>query len=426
MIGLKRGTVKLCEHEKEWEIEAQNTISRLKKILGNVANDIQHVGSTAIPSIKAKPIIDIAVAVDDFNDVLALEKELKDEGFYYRPRSDLGGQLLFASGSLYEGTGDLQTHFIHVVRTNSMDWIHYINFRDYLNSTPTVAKEYEDLKVSLAMQAPIDSGREKYLKGKHDFIVYTLRKALVKSYLGKTVDIIIDRPIGYVHKKENYSLTYPINYGYIPGVIGGDGEELDVYLLGVDEPVTEYTAKIIGIAHRENDVEDKLIAAHTDSVFYQNEIAEAIHFQEQYYKAEIEAMYEKSAGAVVYTVSNGKIKYLLIKSQNGDIGFPKGHIEQGENEESAALREIYEETSIKAELTSDFKAKIVYTMPNGKSKTVIYFTAVYANQTPKHNDGFEHNEYMLLEYDDALKSLSFDNVKDILIKADKAISKLKN
>ena len=106
MIRLKRGTVKLCEHEKEWEIEAQNTISRLKKILGNVANDIQHVGSTAIPSIKAKPIIDIAVAVDDFNDVLALEKELKDEGFYYRPQSDLGDQLLFASGSLYEGTGD--------------------------------------------------------------------------------------------------------------------------------------------------------------------------------------------------------------------------------------------------------------------------------------------------------------------------------
>ncbi len=51
------------------------------------------------------------------------------------------------------------------------------------------------------------------------------RKALVKSYLGNTVTIKIDRPMGYVHKKENYSLTYPINYGYIPGVIGGDGEE---------------------------------------------------------------------------------------------------------------------------------------------------------------------------------------------------------
>lgn len=177
MLGLKRGTVKLCEHEKEWEIEAQNTISRLSKILGDVAKDIQHVGSTSILSIKAKPIIDIAVAVDDFNAVLTFEKELKDEGFYYRPQTDLGEQLLFASGSLYEGTGDLQTHFIHVVRTNSMDWINYINFRDYLNSNPSVAKEYEKLKVSLALQKSIDSGREKYLKGKHDFIVYTLRKS---------------------------------------------------------------------------------------------------------------------------------------------------------------------------------------------------------------------------------------------------------
>ncbi|MBR6564006.1 MAG: NUDIX domain-containing protein [Clostridia bacterium] len=181
------------------------------------------------------------------------------------------------------------------------------------------------------------------------------RKAQVKSYLGKTVKIEIDRPIGYLHKKENYALTYPINYGYIPGVIGGDGEELDVYLLGVNEPVTEYLAKIIGIAHRENDVEDKLIAAPEGMVFYQNEIADAIHFQEQYYKTKIEAIYEKSAGAVVYTVSDERIKYLLIKSQNGDVGFPKGHIEKGETEESAALREIFEETSVKAELLHDFK-----------------------------------------------------------------------
>ena len=57
----------------------------------------------------------------------------------------------------------------------------------------------------------------------------------------------IDRPIGYVHQKETYSISYPINYGYIPDEIGGDGEELDVYLLGVNEPVEEYTVKIIGI-----------------------------------------------------------------------------------------------------------------------------------------------------------------------------------
>lgn len=201
----------------------------------------------------------------------------------------MGAQLLFASGSLYEGTGDLQTHFIHVVLTDSMDWINYINFRDYLNRTPSVAKEYEDLKVSLAEQAPIDSGREKYLKGKHDFIVYTLRKALVKSYLGKTVSISIDRPIGSVHPKHD-DIVYPINYGFIPKVLGGDGEELDVYLLGVAAPVKEYTARIIGIVHRRNDVEDKLVAAPEGLNFTVEEIMEAVKFQEQYYDSEIEIL----------------------------------------------------------------------------------------------------------------------------------------
>lgn len=292
MLGLKRGTVQLCEHEKEWEIEAQNTIVLLKEILGDVIKDIQHVGSTSILTIKAKPIIDIALAVDNFDDILAYEKELKDVGFYYRPnvQASLRDQLLFACGNFYDGTGELQTHFIHVVKTNSMDWVNYINFRDYLNSTPLAAKAYEDLKVSLAQQAPADSGREKYLKGKHDFIIYTLRKALVNSYLGKTVTIKIDRPIGYVHQKKNYMLTYPLNYGYIPGVLGGDGEELDVYLLGVDVPVSEFNGKIIGIVHRHNDIEDKLVMAPKETNFTAEEIADAVRFQEQYYDSEIEVV----------------------------------------------------------------------------------------------------------------------------------------
>lgn len=289
MIGLKRGTVKLLNHEKEWELEAQRTIFRLHKILGAVARDIQHVGSTSILTIKAKPIIDIAVAVDDFKDVLALEAELNHNGFYYRPNANLEDQLLFACGSYYDGTGDLQTHFIHVVLADSMEWINYINFRDYLNKTPTVAKAYEDLKISLASEAPVDKGREQYLKGKNDFIVYTLRKTLVNYYLGKTVKVKIDRPIGSTHPK-HADLIYPVNYGYIPGVLGGDGEELDVYLLGVDTRVKEYTARVIGIVHRHNDVEDKLVAAPEGISFTQKEIAEAIHFQEQYYESEIETM----------------------------------------------------------------------------------------------------------------------------------------
>ena len=121
-------------------------------------------------------------------------------------------------------------------------------------------------------------------------MTYEERKAQVNSYLGKTVKIGIDRPIGYVHHKEKYSLIYNINYGYIPGVLGGDGEELDVYLLGVDEPVEEYTARIIGIAHRKNDVEDKLIAAPEGKTFTKEEASSLLHFQEQYYDTEIEIL----------------------------------------------------------------------------------------------------------------------------------------
>ncbi len=169
----------LCEHEQAWETEAQNTMARLRGILGEVVTDIQHIGSTAIPAIKAKPTIDIALAVDHFQDVLAYERELRAAGFYYRPQADIPNQLLFGCGSFYERTGDLQTHFIHVVRANSEDWGNYINFRDYLNSNPSAAKAYEALKESLARQAPVDWGRARYLAGKHDFIVQTQREALM-------------------------------------------------------------------------------------------------------------------------------------------------------------------------------------------------------------------------------------------------------
>lgn len=129
---------------------------------------------------------------------------------------------------------------------------------------------------------------ERKFRTKNNDAKFLRRKSLVRSYLGKTVDILMDRPLGYVHEKEKYTLKYPINYGLIPGVIGGDGEELDVYLIGVDEPVSQYTAKIIGIVHRENDNEDKLIAAPEGMMFTKAEIEEKIKFQEKYYNSFVE------------------------------------------------------------------------------------------------------------------------------------------
>ena len=121
-------------------------------------------------------------------------------------------------------------------------------------------------------------------------MTYEERKAQVASYLGKVVRIGIDRPVGYVHVKEKYTLTYKINYGYIPDVLGGDGEELDVYLLGVDEPVEEYEVRIIAIVHRENDIEDKLVGAPIGMDFSADEIRDAVNFQEKYYISRIETL----------------------------------------------------------------------------------------------------------------------------------------
>ncbi len=116
------------------------------------------------------------------------------------------------------------------------------------------------------------------------------RHKQVEGYLGKEVTIEIDRPIGYVHHKGEKTLIYPINYGYIPGVLGGDGEELDVFLVGVDEPVAVYTGRIIGIVYRANDIEDKLVMAPTGKSFTAEEIAHAVYFQEKYYQTTIRAI----------------------------------------------------------------------------------------------------------------------------------------
>ena len=90
-------------------------------------------------------------------------------------------------------------------------------------------------------------------------------------YLGRTVQIVIDRPIGSSHPRYP-DTVYPVNYGYIPGTFAGDGEPKDVYLLGVDSPVEGYIGKIIAVIHREDDREDKLVAAPEGMVFSEMEL----------------------------------------------------------------------------------------------------------------------------------------------------------
>jgi len=230
------------------------------------------------------------------------------------------------------------------------------------------------------------------------------RKALVTSYLGKSVHLIIDRPIGYEHKKEDFILTYPVNYGYIPGILGGDGEELDVYLLGVNEPIKECTAKIIGVVYRKNDTEDKLVAAPEGMRFHQGEIARQVYFQERYFETHIDAVYEKCCGAVVYRRINNKTEYLcLLQKKSGTYSVPKGHMEAFETEQQAALREIYEETGINAQLKNNFRMETQYTVTSSKQKSLVLFLAECDSEVNIDTD--EISAYQWLDYEAAKQVL---------------------
>jgi len=284
MLGLKRGTVELFEHQKEWEDNAVQTIAKLKDIFGKVAIDIQHVGSTSIANIKAKPIVDIAVGISCFETLSDALPKLEATGIYKSAMHAVPNDVLYVIGDFDD---DTRTHHIHIVEYGSMQWKNYINFRDYLNGNPNVAKQYEDLKIELVTRN--ENNRNAYTDGKEDFINNTLRKALTWSYLGENVIVKIDRPIWSEHPKHP-GLVYPINYGYIEGVFAPDGEELDVYILGVDKPLEVFSGRIIAIVHREDDVEDKLVAAPEGIVFKQAEIEKAIYFQEKYYKSKVEVL----------------------------------------------------------------------------------------------------------------------------------------
>ena len=170
---MKRGTVYLEPHQVEWERAAEETIRKLKNILDNIAVDIQHIGSTSIRKISAKPIIDIAIAVKDYELVLNKCDELikADIVFRFDERPE---QLLFVMGDFEK---DTRSHHIHVVIYGSDEWNNYINFRDYLNSNIKAAREYEAVKLRLAEQYPDD--RIAYTDGKQEVIDKLLAEARV-------------------------------------------------------------------------------------------------------------------------------------------------------------------------------------------------------------------------------------------------------
>ena len=206
------------------------------------------------------------------------------------------------------------------------------------------------------------------------------RKKMIQKLLGKTVHVIVDRPVGYRHG----NILYPINYGFLPGVMGGDGEEQDAYILGVKEPLSSFDGRVVGAIMRKNDCEDKLVVAPEGMVFHQGQIAEAVHFQEQYFDSYIISLLRKSCGVLPYREIGGEREYLIVFEQFSQCwSLPKGHMEAGETEVETALRELWEETGLTAELQEDKRAVIEYPISAVSRKQVIFFPGkVSGNPVP--------------------------------------------
>lgn len=103
----------------------------------------------------------------------------------------------------------------------------------------------------------------------------------MKTYLGKKVDVIMDRPLGSKHPKHEF--IYTLNYGYVPGTVAGDGEEIDAYIIGEFEALETYTGYVVAIVKRKNDIEDKLIVCKERKKYTKEQMQVLVEFQERFF-----------------------------------------------------------------------------------------------------------------------------------------------
>ncbi len=172
---LKKDHVDIVAYNSEWPMIASIEIKKLREILpSSKIIDIQHVGSTAIPGMAAKPIVDIQVAVKSLDEmkVIAIPvlQKLGYEYWYENPDPE---RMFFVKGM--PPFGDKRTHHVHIVEPTSRHWSEKIDFTDYLIAHPEIAKEYQQLKIKLAEQHTYD--REEYTNAKGEFVKKILKLA---------------------------------------------------------------------------------------------------------------------------------------------------------------------------------------------------------------------------------------------------------
>ena len=160
--GVEPGKVRVVPYDPAWPEKYANEAGRVRSAVGHLIEDIQHIGSTAIPGMAAKPIMDIAVAVADTGVVESLVSHLEAIGYEYR------GLLGGTPGHYFFRKGDPREYFLHVFEHRRDFWARRIAFRDYLIANADVATEYRRLKEQLAADYPDD--RTSYTAQKKAFV----------------------------------------------------------------------------------------------------------------------------------------------------------------------------------------------------------------------------------------------------------------
>lgn len=171
-LGLKRGTVKLVPYEPIWTELFEAEKDTLLNAIGDYVSDIEHIGSTSVPGLKAKPIIDMIAAVKDLSIYTQLIEPLAKLGYEFMPEREFDDRVFFP-----KGPRENRTHHLSLVVKNSEGWTEPIAFRDYLRCHPIERKKYQALKEKLAEQYPND--RALYTQSKDTFIKEILAKATV-------------------------------------------------------------------------------------------------------------------------------------------------------------------------------------------------------------------------------------------------------
>lgn len=160
-LGLEHGKVTLAENDPRWEALFEAERQRLQSAIGALVLDIQHFGSTSIPGIMAKPILDILVGLPDFETGGALVAPMTGLGYDYIGTDMVPDDHLF-------GLGEPRTHLVHAVVHGGHHWTRNLRFRDQLRAQPSLAAAYEALKVDLAQR--FADSRASYTSAKRDFI----------------------------------------------------------------------------------------------------------------------------------------------------------------------------------------------------------------------------------------------------------------